>query len=179
VRSWRGSCAGLELRCHRGQSGEAGLWRPDAAPRPAQAKANEKKYTGVSSDEARFGFGGKAGGSSGFGGGLSAGSGGLGGGGLGGGGLGGGARSGGGGSSGARWGGSAGHHDDHDDDVDEELAFDKVRRAPCPAEPPLHARLLLGVQYEPPFCPHALRCRALRVLLRRTRSRPRATASRP
>jgi len=129
--------------------------RPDAAPRPAQAKANEKKYTGVSSDEARFGFGGKAGSSGGFGGGLSAGGGGLGGGGLGGGGLGGGARSGGGGgggSSGARWGGSAGHHDDHDDDMDEELAYDKVGRALDPAEPPLHARLLGAPHYPPCRC---------------------------
>ncbi len=140
----RRACAAREARARMARP------RPDAAPRPAQAKANEKKYTGVSSDEARFGFGGKAGGSGGFGGGLSAGGGGLGGGGLGGGGLGGGARSGGGGgSSGARWGGSTGHHDDHDDDMDEELAYDKVGRALDPAEPPLHARLL-GAPHDPP-----------------------------
>jgi hypothetical protein len=129
----RRACAAREARARMARP------RPDAAPRPAQAKANEKKYTGVSSDEARFGFGGKAGGSGGFGGG-----------GLGGGGLGGGARSGGGGgSSGARWGGSTGHHDDHDDDMDEELAYDKVGRALDPAEPPLHARLL-GAPHDPP-----------------------------
>ena len=143
----RRACAAREARARMARP------RPDAAPRPAQAKANEKKYTGVSSDEARFGFGGKAGSSGGFGGGLSAGGGGLGGGGLGGGGLGGGARSGGGGgSSGARWGGSTGHHDDHDDDMDEELAYDKVGRALDPAEPPLHARLLGAPHYPPCRC---------------------------
>ena len=68
-----------------------------------QAKANEKKYTGVSSDEARFGsFGGRSGGS-------------------GGGGLGGAGRLG--GSGGGGWGSAGGRYDDDD----EELEIDKVR----------------------------------------------------
>ena len=66
-----------------------------------QAKANEKKYTGVSSDESRFGsFGGRGSGASG------SGLGGLGGNGGGGG-----------------WGGGGGRYDDDD----EELESDKVR----------------------------------------------------
>lgn len=69
-----------------------------------QAKANEKKYTGVSSDEARFSsFGGRSGGASGPG-------------------LGGAGRLGGSGGGGG-WGSAGGRYDDDDD----ELELDKVR----------------------------------------------------
>ncbi|KAK9835022.1 hypothetical protein WJX81_005031 [Elliptochloris bilobata] len=79
-----------------------------------KAKANEKKYTGVSSEEARFGsFGGRSGGgANGFGGGgLSSASG-----------LGGSGRTGGGGGGGSAWSSGGGRFDDHDDD---ELEYDK------------------------------------------------------